>query len=265
VAPCGIVTLLTDFGAKDPFVGVMKGVILSRFPAARIVDLTHGIEPQDVAEAGFWLESSHVWFPRGSVHLAVVDPGVGTARAAIAVAADGHYFVAPDNGLLTPLVGRARDAAVRTIDLERLQVGTPSRTFHGRDVLAPAAADLASGRVGFAALGPRAQPSASPFVPVPSVSGQRVEGVVVAVDRFGNLITNVDETLLREVRSPLVYAGEMECPVVLTYMDASPGEYVALVNSSGRLEVARCLGNAAAGLGLGKGSTVRVVSREAGE
>jgi S-adenosylmethionine hydrolase len=262
VAPCGIVTLLTDFGEKDPFVGVMKGVILSRFPSARIVDLTHGIDAQDVVEAGFWLEASHGFFPRGTVHVAVVDPGVGTERLPIAADTGGHYFVAPDNGLLSPLLERARDPAARAIEIQRLKLPAPSRTFHGRDVFAPAAADLASGRIGFSALGPKVEPQRLPAGAAVKFAGGEAVGVVVTVDRFGNLITNIGGALLERIRSPRVVAGELECPVVGTYMDAAPGDYVALVNSFGRLEVARCQGDASAGLGLSKGARIVVRGEE---
>ena len=128
----GVITLLTDFGTDDPFVGVMKGVILGRFPSARIVDLTHGIAPQDVAHGAFWLERSFRWFPAGTVHVAVVDPGVGTARAALAVRAAGHVFVGPDNGLLAGVIACDRAAEVRAIDITLL--GLPSAE---RDVSRP--------------------------------------------------------------------------------------------------------------------------------
>src|SRR5688500_15407763 len=155
----GIVTVTTDFGHQGPFVGVMKGVMLSRFPAVRIVDLTHEIVVHFPAEAGFWLARSFRYFPTGTVHVAVVDPGVGTARDIVAVAAQGHVLLAPDNGLLAPIAAAHADARIIRFDsapLARLGIQRPSATFHGRDIFAPVAAELAAGRCQPEALGSRA-------------------------------------------------------------------------------------------------------------
>src|SRR2546430_13577877 len=153
--PSGVLTITTDFGHQGPFVGVMKGCILTRFPGARIIDLTHEIVVHWPAEAGFWLARAFEYFPTGTVHVAVVDPGVGTSRDILAVHASGHYFLAPDNGLLAPIVNRARDALIvrlGTAELARLGVQRPSATFHGRDIFAPVAAELAAGRCPLQAL-----------------------------------------------------------------------------------------------------------------
>ncbi len=147
--PSGLITLTTDFGHEGPFVGVMKGVIWGRFAEARLVDLTHEILAHWPAEAGFWLSRSHRYFPHGTVHVAVVDPGVGTSRSNLVVQADGHLFLAPDNGLLAPVVARAKEALIvrmSAASLGRLGIHRPSATFHGRDVFAPVAAELAAGR-----------------------------------------------------------------------------------------------------------------------
>jgi S-adenosyl-L-methionine hydrolase (adenosine-forming) len=157
-AGCGIVTLLTDFGSSDPFVGVMTGAILSSFPAARVVDLCHGILPGAVAEAAFWLERCFPWFPPGSVHVAVVDPGVGSERRILGASVSGHLFLAPDNGCFGPRLLTASRAEFRSVDLERHGLSAASATFHGRDIFAPIAARLASGALGFAELGPPAEP-----------------------------------------------------------------------------------------------------------
>src|SRR5580698_1071231 len=154
--PSGMITLTTDFGQQDPFVAVMKGSILTRFPSARLIDLTHEIVVHWPAEAGFWLARSFEYFPPGTVHVAVVDPGVGTARDIVAVMARGHVFLAPDNGLLAPIVGRHPDAKVVRLgasQLARLGISRPSATFHGRDIFAPIAAEIAAGRCAPESLG----------------------------------------------------------------------------------------------------------------
>ena len=146
--PCGVITLTTDFGAEGPFVATMKGRILTRFPAARIIDVTHDILVHWPAEAGFWLSRSWSYFPPGSVHVAVVDPGVGTKRDIIVVTAAEHLFLAPDNGLLAPVIGRIESVTIHRLApraLERFSIGRPSATFHGRDIFAPIAAELAAG------------------------------------------------------------------------------------------------------------------------
>ena len=144
----GVITVTTDFGHQGPFVGVIKGCILTRFPAARIIDLTHEIVVHWPAEAGFWLARAYPYFPAGTVHVAVVDPGVGTSRDILALEAGGHYFLAPDNGLLAPVFARSPDARLTrlaALSLARLNIANPSATFHGRDIFAPVAAELAAG------------------------------------------------------------------------------------------------------------------------
>ena len=147
--PSGVITITTDFGHKGPFVGVMKGVILQRFRDAKVIDLTHEIPAQWPPEAGFWVRRSYRYFPRGTVHVAIVDPGVGTERDILLVEHDHHYFMAPDNGLLARLLDHAEAALVFKLDLgalERLHIPAPSNTFHGRDIFAPIAAELAAGK-----------------------------------------------------------------------------------------------------------------------
>jgi S-adenosyl-L-methionine hydrolase (adenosine-forming) len=252
----GIITLLTDFGLSDPFVGIMKGVILSRFRGASVVDLCHGIPAQSVADAAFWLERAYRWFAPGTVHVAVVDPGVGSARRILAARADGHLFLAPDNGLLaTSLTGVG--AEVRAVDPSRLGLPPPSATFHGRDVFAPLAAELASGVLTFAAVGVPA--SAEPCVlAAPYLSAEALCGVVVTIDRFGNLITNLDRGALEAAGARRVLVGEREVPLRRTYADAAPGELLAVINAFEVLELAIRDGSAERQLGLGRGAPVRV-------
>jgi S-adenosylmethionine hydrolase len=261
---CGVITITTDFGHQGPFVGVMKGCILRRFPQARLIDLTHEIVVHWPAEAGFWLARAFSYFPAGTVHLAVVDPGVGTSRQIIAVRAGGHYFVAPDNGLLAPVVSRARDALIVRVGapaLARLGVQRPSATFHGRDIFAPIAAELAAGRCRVQELGETVSSIVPSWVDEPSVEARSVSGVVITIDHFGNLITNIDAALIERFRLPLVHAGNHSFPLLRTYGDTRPGEYLALVNSFGVVEIARSQNNAAEGLGLSRGAPVVVRDR----
>ena len=257
-----IITLTTDFGSKGPFVGVMKGAILRQFPAAVIVDLTHEIPPHWPIEAGFWLARSYHYFPAGTVHVAVVDPGVGTRRNIIAGELDGHLFLAPDNGLLQPLLSRAGATCHRLTEEWRLQQDWPvsSNTFHGRDIFAPLAAGLAAGRFVISDIGPPAGELVPSLLEDPLCSEHEIRGTVVAIDTFGNLITNIDGGLLARLRKAEVLAGGRRMTLCRTYGDARPGEFLALVNSFGVLEVARAEGNAADGLGLGRGAPVTVVS-----
>jgi S-adenosyl-L-methionine hydrolase (adenosine-forming) len=257
----GIVTVTTDFGHQGPFVGVMKGVMLSRFPGVRIVDLTHEIVVHFPAEAGFWLVRSLRYFPTGTVHVAVVDPGVGTARDIVAVTAQGHVLLAPDNGLLAPIAAAHADATIVRLDsapLARLGIHRPSATFHGRDIFAPVAAELAAGRCQPETLGARADSLVPAWVDEPSVESGSVAGVVITIDHFGNLITNIDATLLERFREPHVHAGGHTLRLLRTYGDVRPGEYLALVNSFNVLEIARAEQSAAEGLGLSRGAPVVV-------
>ncbi|MBV9345331.1 MAG: SAM-dependent chlorinase/fluorinase [Gammaproteobacteria bacterium] len=263
-AACGLITITTDFGHQGPFVGVMKGAILRRFPAARLVDLTHEILVHWPAEAGFWLSRAYRYFPDGTVHVAVVDPGVGTARHIVAVAAGGHFFLAPDNGLLAPVVAAAPGAQIVRVSpaaLTRLHLPRPSATFHGRDIFAPLAAELAAGNCALEALGDAVASLVPSWVDEPSVEPRSVSGVVIAIDHFGNLITNIDAGLIERFRLPLVHAGHHALPLQRTYGDSRPGEYLALVNSFGVIEVACAEGSAAEGLGLNRGAPVIVRDR----
>lgn len=252
----GIITLLTDFGTTDPFVGVMKGVIYGVHPSALVVDLTHGVEPQDIVEARFWLERSYAYFPKGTVHVAVVDPGVGSERAGVVVRFAGHWFVGPDNGLF----GFAGDdAEYRRIDVEALGLPVPSATFHGRDVFAPVGARLASGRTRFEEVGPEHR-LVDGALDAPVVNGDRIDGQVVTIDHFGNCITNIDETLLADVQDPQVTVADTEVALVRTYSDVGASEFTALVNSFGTVEVACSGGCAAKKLGIKRGARVTVRS-----
>jgi S-adenosyl-L-methionine hydrolase (adenosine-forming) len=254
-APSGVITLLTDFGLSDPFVGIMKGVIVSSFRQAQIVDLCHGIAPQALSEAAFWLERSYAWFPLGTVHVAVVDPGVGSARRVLALQSSGHTFLAPDNGLLATSLLESADARVHAVDLARLGIEPPSATFHGRDVFAPIAAQLASGALSVSALGDPAKAQPCVLEP-PAIEGDVMAGRVITVDRFGNLITNLDRSLIEATRARHVVLGTRSIPLARTYSDARPGELLALLNAFDVVELAVRDGNAEQQLGVGRGTPV---------
>ena len=257
-----IITLTTDFGHKGPFVGVMKGVILGRCPDAKIIDLTHDIPVHWPVEAGFWLERSYRWFPAGTVHVAVVDPGVGTGRSIVAAEHDGQFFLAPDNGLLAPVLGEHPARCFRLDNAWSRAQGwpEPSSTFHGRDLFAPLAAALAAGSVRIDQIGPPATELNPGLLDTPEVNEGEIRGSVVAIDHFGNLITNIDSALLVKLRVAEVLAGGQRLPLKRTYGDSQPGQHLALVNSFGVLEIARAEGSAADSLGLGRGAPVVVRS-----
>ncbi len=256
-----IITLTTDFGHKGPFVAVMKGVMLQRAPRARIIDLTHEIHVHWPAEAGFWLSRAYRFFPAGTVHVAVVDPGVGTERDIIAAEYDDHIFLAPDNGLL-PLVFKPgfQPTIYRMADEwhARQDWPEPSSTFHGRDIFAPLAADIAAGRTEPQAIGPPATDIVPSLLEDPEIQNGTVRGSVVAIDHFGNLITNIDQKLIAGFERPKIKAGGHELALYQTYGQCQPGDFLALINSFQVLEIARAEGSAADGLGLGRGAPVIV-------
>ena len=241
-----VITLLTDFGTADGYVGEIKGTLLSRVPNVRIVDITHEIPPQDV-EAGR-LALARVWrrFPPGTVHLVVVDPGVGSERRALAVASDERWLVGPDNGVLSPalLVGAARAVTLAV-------PSSASATFHGRDVFAPAAVALASGT----RLEELGEPTSDPIIrrtPEPRrLSDGALQGEVISIDRFGNAITN-----LLGLREGAVEIDGVSLPLRRTYADAARGDALAVVGSSGLIEIAVREGSAATKLGLARGTRV---------
>jgi len=257
--PSGVITITTDFGHKGPFSAVMKGVIITRFPAAKIIDLIHDIPAQWPPEAGFWVSRAYKYFPKGTVHLAIVDPGVGTERDILLVQHDRHYFMAPDNGLLAPILGLSDDTQVFKLDLScftRLGLEEPSATFHGRDIFAPIAADIASGRTNPVSVGTPAYEWIPGWIDDPEVSTGKVSGVIITVDTFGNLISNIDRALIDNFREPVAHIAGHQIQMLTTYGRARPGEYLALINSFDVVEIARAEGNAAEGLGSDRGAPI---------
>lgn len=257
----GLISLTTDFGLEQPYAGVMKACILRRLPGATLVDLTHGIPAHQVPLAGFWLARAWRYFPPGAVHLAVVDPAVGTDRPVLLAEAGGSVFLAPDNGLLAEAL-RGEPATFRRMDPglpERLGLGPLSSTFHGRDLFAPLAAELAAGRLLPADTGPAAQAADPAPLPEATADDDVIMGHVILADRFGNLVTNIGGGLLSRLRQPVVEAGRNHLPLQATYAAAGAGAAVAIVNAWGLVELAVNGGRADHALGLATGARVRVV------
>jgi S-adenosylmethionine hydrolase len=253
-----IVTLTTDFGLRDPFVGIMKGVILGICPEAELVDLTHDIRPHDVLEGQLALEAAHRFFAPGTTHLAVVDPGVGTGRRGLAVMAGKHRYVGPDNGLFT-FVFEMGDWSAVSLETGRYRLPGLSHTFHGRDIFAPAAAHLAAG-VPVERLGPRVtDPCRSP-IPRARRAGQALDGEVIGIDRFGNLLTSVTVEDLKDVGPPvrIEIGGHTIEGLVTAYAEGPPGQPAAILGSQDRLEIFVTRSSAATTLGVGSGAPVRV-------
>ena len=261
-----VIALLTDFGTRDHYVGAVKGTILARCPEATVVDITHELPRHDVAAAAFSLSAAHRSFPPGTIFVAVVDPGVGSARRALALEAGGYQFVGPDNGLFTLILAEHKGARAREIRNPTLMARDVSATFHARDVFAPAAAHLASG--GSASdLGPVVRdPVRFELETVRRLAPGEWEAAVVDVDGFGNLTTNLSsrdlagilDTLDGDPTRLVVIVEGAVLPLVRTYADVAEGEACALMGSSGRLEIAVHCDSAARLLGAPRGAPVRV-------
>jgi hypothetical protein len=259
-----LVTLTTDFGTVDPFVGIMRGVIAARAPEARVIDLTHGIPPQDVLAGALVLRHALPYFPAGTIHVAVVDPGVGGPRRPLCVETAQALLVGPDNGLLSLAAPAAGVRRIVHLAEERFFLSPRSATFHGRDVFAPVAAALATG-TDPGALGPEVAGMERLGVPPLVREGRRLRARVIYVDRFGNLVTNAAATDLGAFPAaglsitigPVTARG-----VVASYGAGRPGEPVAVVNSWGLLEIAVRDGSARAALGADVGTVVTIEANE---
>jgi S-adenosylmethionine hydrolase len=256
-----VIALLTDFGTRDHYVGAMKGVMLGICADAALVDITHDVPPQDIFSGALALAACYRYFPHDTIFLVVVDPGVGSSRRGIAAAAAGYRFVAPDNGVLTAVFSeQPLEQAVELAD-GRYALPTISKTFEGRDRFAPAAAWLATG-VDLGALGPKIDDLQRLDLPRPQVDADEIRGEVVAVDRFGNLMTNIDRRAFERVRvdgTVTIRIDEFVVPAfVSTYAEVAPGGICALFGSSEHLEVAANGASAADRLRVGRGAPVRV-------
>jgi S-adenosylmethionine hydrolase len=254
-----LITLTTDFGDASPYVAVMKGVIHTVHPAARVLDLTHRIRPQNLRHAHYFLTTAVPYFPPGTIHVCVIDPGVGSDRVALYAEAGGQRVVGPDNGILSGVLRHADPPAVRRLENPRYWREAVSRTFHGRDVFAPVAAHLARG-ADPADLGPEAVD----WVDLKTRSfvcyGRSCSGEVLHVDDFGNVITNVPCGWVKSLPARVTVGGAPPHTPrwVRTYADAAPGELVSLFSSDGFFELAEVNGNAAARLGVSAGTPVEL-------
>lgn len=263
-----IITLLTDFGTDDEYVGVMKGAILSVNPSAAIVDITHEVDPQDLVQAAYLIRSYPGYFPPGTIHLVIVDPGVGSDRPIVAVERQGHCFLSPDNGILTLLVKEGSVDRSVTVDNERYFIKPVSRTFHGRDIFAPVGAHLSLG-VDLKQLGKSVDPGSLCVLDIEEASvddSGDLAGNVISIDRFGNLITNIHrETIARfsETRGDeplsIQVCGERITGLASSYSNGRPRELLAIIGSRGYLEIAVNSGAARQLLKAEKGASVRLL------
>lgn len=253
-----IITLTTDFGTRDWFVGTMKGVIASIAPQTKVVDLTHDLRQGDIRGGAFALAASHRFFPEGTIHVVVVDPGVGSQRKAVAVQTASSSFVGPDNGVLSWALAKEKIRSIRSLENEAYFLRPVSKTFHGRDVFAPTAAHLSRG-VTIQKLGPTLKDFIRLEWPQPCMRRGRLEGEVVYIDRFGNAITNLEGAFLRGSTAATceIYARRREgCPVRKHYQAVAPKSPVAVVGSSGFVEIVVNGGSAEEAFGLRIGTSV---------
>ena len=264
LAPSRIITLMTDFGTSDHYVGVMKGVILNINPQVQIVDITHTIPPQDIHGAAFLIDSAYRYFPTGTIHVIVVDPGVGSKRRAIVCQTETACFVCPDNGILTHILHN--EEHIHTVAVENSAYFLPqvSNTFHGRDIFAPVAAHLSRG-VPINVLGSPVAPPVQLPIPRPEVRDNTIIGQVIWIDSFGNLVTNISHEileLLEERNSVIICAGNAEINHLnRSYAESAVGEALAIVGSFNRLEISINQGNAAQTLGLKRGDTITIYKK----
>jgi S-adenosylmethionine hydrolase len=259
------ITLLTDYGTRDPFVASVKGIIVKTNPQAQLIDITHEIAPQDIWESAFTLANAYTHFPKGTIHLAVVDPGVGSGRRPIIVVTESYFFVGPDNGLFSLIYRDAERLRVHHITAGHYFLPNPGPTFHGRDIFAPVAAYLAKG-VPSGNFGDEITDFVKLNVPSTKRSDAGIEGHVVHVDRFGNLITNIT---FSDVQSFVSGGADAGAAVVTVsgkeirgikrfYAEAAPGDAGAIINSNGHLEVFLYRQNARTALAVKRGDAVRL-------
>ncbi len=259
-----VITLLTDFGTRDPYVASMKGVILGINPEAKIVDITHQIPPQDILEAAYTLFASYKYFPKGTIHIIVVDPGVGSRRRIIALKTEDYIFIAPDNGVLSLVLQKEKVKVKEIIEItnKKYFLKPVSDTFHGRDIFSPVAAHLSKG-VPLRNFGKRIEKIKELKITTSEMKKGKLIGRIIHIDRFGNLVTNID----REIPSKLKIKNEKVkieigkrkiVGIKRSYVSVKRGELLALFGSSGFLEISVNLGNASKVLGVKRGEKIEV-------
>lgn len=265
-----VISLLTDFGIKDEYVGIMKGVILFINPTASIVDISHSLSPHDIVSAAYLTNYYYRYFPEGSIHIVVVDPGVGSNRAILAAEVKGHYFIAPDNGVLTLLIEEEKSLKSVKLDKNEWFLKPVSNTFHGRDIFAPVAAHLSKGK-SLEELGTPIDKNTvvTVKIPKPEISDRgELIGEIVSIDRFGNLITNIDSKILDEFCSTKAEKG---IQIIIgknkidnlskSYADAGEKNPLAIMGSRGFLEIAVNQGSAEQYFNAKKRDKVRIVKK----
>jgi len=264
-----IITLTTDFGGNDHFVGAMKGVILDIVPEAQIIDICHSVQAYDVLDGALTISQAYSYFPNRTVHVVIVDPGVGTARRPILASSDKYHFVAPDNGVLSLVYAREERMHVRHITSEHYFLQPVSNTFHARDIFAPVAAYLAK-EVDALKFGDEVTEYVRFSAPKPkAVDAKRLRGVVLKVDRFGNLVTNITPQDAPALFAPgatgfKIVVGSREITEIRNaYAEGAPGEVIGILGSMGFLEIAANRGAAAQLTGAGKGNEVSIILGEA--
>lgn len=259
------ITLLTDFGLRDGYNGVMKGVIYGIAPDAQIADISHTIRPQNISEGSLAWSRSYAFFPEGTVHVAVVDPGVGTHRRPIAAQLGNYFFVCPDNGLITPILEEAENAGqpVTIVHLDQPRFWLPkiSNVFHGRDIFSPVAAHLANG-VSIEEMGTRISDPVRFHLPEAEAIKNGWRGQVIGVDHFGNLSTNLSDVKVSRLQNAQIrVAGREINGVAETFGNHAAGELVAVMDSDGRLAIAVVNGNAAKEIGVDLGEMVEMIEK----
>ncbi|RKY88038.1 hypothetical protein DRQ09_03490 [candidate division KSB1 bacterium] len=256
-----VITLLTDFGYRDGFVGSMKGVILGINPGAQIVDISHEVQPQNIDEAGFILFSTYNHFPEGTIHVAVVDPGVGSPRKIIAVKTRNYIFLSPDNGLLKYIFFREKNCRVFEVTNRIFFLNRVSSTFHGRDIFAPVSAHLSLG-TNINEIGKKTRNFIKPEIEKPSVEENRISGAIIHIDHFGNLITNISTNELRNFKrknNTIINAGNIRIDgIKRSYSSVEENKPVALFSSSNLLEISINQGNAHKNLKLEVGDKIEL-------
>lgn len=256
-----VIALLTDFGEKDGFAGIMKGVMLNILSDAKIVDITHQIEPVNIHNAAWVLGNSYSYFPKDTVFVCVVDPGVGSSRNILLVKTKDHYFLAPDNGLLTYIIDKEKIEDAVIIDNKDYWLSTVSSTFHGRDIFAPVAAYLAGGNVELSTLGKTIDHNRiyKTFINNPKRFGNEISGIIAYIDHFGNLVTNVSTNLLFTNNIEIHYNSNIIKGLYKSYQEVEKGKLLAIVGSNGFVEIAANNDSAKAILNSSIGSEFRLI------